>query len=101
MQTFAPNFSKAAQTSIRNQVFIREATAVCALERFHVARGDYPQQLDELVPGFMEKLPHDPSDGRPFRYQRLDGNHFLLYAPGWNGKDDGGNKLDWVWPRPR
>jgi hypothetical protein len=105
-----PNYSRAAQTLAHNQTMVNEAQIACALERYHLAHGEYPETLDALVPQFIEKLPHDLINGEPLKYQRKPDGKFLLYSIGWNEKDDGGvdsSKFksdqypfadgDWVW----
>jgi hypothetical protein len=106
-----PNFAKAWQTTAHNQTMVNEAQIACALERYHLAHGEYPETLDVLVPQFMEKIPHDIIGGEPLHYRRTDDGKFLLYSVGWNEKDDGGEKHqynnvgrgvdysqgDWVW----
>jgi len=104
-----PNFSKAAEVIARNQTFANEGQIVCALERFRLAHGGYPETLDALVPQFMEKIPNDMIGGQPLKYQRTSDGNFLLYSLGWNEKDEGGDVAhvkkgdvweygDWVWP---
>jgi hypothetical protein len=111
-----PNFIKAWQTTARNQTLVNEAQIVCALERYRLAHGEYPETLESLVPQFIEKLPHDiiggpPSPGsgaasQPLHYRREANGKFLLYSVGWNETDDGGQvsedreKGDWVWQYP-
>jgi hypothetical protein len=87
------------------------ARVACALERFRLAQGNYPETLDALQPRFIDALPHDVIGGQPLKYHRLDNEQFALYSVGWNGKDDGGavvfrtsaklsidlEKGDWVW----
>ena len=91
-----PNFIKAWQTAARNQTLVNEGQIVCALERYRLAHGEYPETLDALVPQFIEKLPHDIIGGQPLHYRRMDsfqapaGKEFLLYSVGWNETDDGG-----------
>ena len=108
-----PNFTRAAQTTAYNQTMVDEAQFVCALERYHLAHGEYPETLNALVPQFIEKLPHDiiggqPSQGsgsasQPLHYRRTSDSKFLLYSVGWNETDDGGiasdkmDQGDWVW----
>ena len=100
-----PNTAKATQTLAYNQTLVNEAQIVCALERFRLANGNYPETLDALVPPFIEKLPHDIIGGQPLHYHRTGDGKFLLYSVGWNETDDGGvpGKLsdpkhgDWVW----
>jgi hypothetical protein len=104
-----PNYTKATQRLAYNQTSANETLLACALERFRLARGEFPETLDALTPQFIEKLPHDLIGGQPLHYRRTDDGKFLLYSIGWNEKDDGGevalNKEgkedlengDWVW----
>lgn len=87
------------------------ARTAIALERFHLAHGEYSETLEALAPQFIEKIPHDIIGGQPLHYRRTDYGKFLLYAIGWNATDDGGqhippqiktggvdySKGDWVW----
>jgi hypothetical protein len=66
------------------------ARTACALERFRLAHGKYPEALDALAPQFIAKVPHDPIDGQPLHYRPTDDGQFILYSVGWNEKDDGG-----------
>jgi hypothetical protein len=104
-----PNFVKAIQTFARNQTSANEAAVACALERYRLVHGGYPETLNALAPQFIAKLPHDIIGGGPLRYGRTSGGQFVLYSVGWNGTDDGGvstptrngstdlEKGDWVW----
>jgi hypothetical protein len=79
------------------------------LERYHLARGEYPETLDALAPQFIQTIPHDLIGGQPLKYRREKGE-FVLYSVGWNQNDDGGvdglrkeglldiAKGDWAWP---
>ena len=98
-----PNFLRAVQTAARNQTLVNQAGVACALERYRLARGQYPNTLDLLTPQFVEKLPHDLIGGRPLQYRRTSEGGYLLYSVGWDEKDDGGvlgnsrEEGDWVW----
>jgi len=105
-----PNFSKAEQTTAHNQTMVNEAQIVCALERYHLAHGEYPASLDALTPQFIGNIPHDIIGGTPLIYRPTAGGKFALYSIGWNETDDGGqaappnqtggidySKGDWVW----
>lgn len=101
---FTPNCTAAIRTTAYNQPVVNEAQIACALERYRLAKGEYPPTLDTLVPAFIEKLPHDLIGGQPMHYRKTDDGKFLLYSLGWNEKDDGGikgtinsNSGDWVW----
>jgi hypothetical protein len=98
-----PNWTKAVQTFAFEQTKADEAQIVCALERYRLARGNYPETLNELVPQFIDKLPHDIIGGQSLKYRRTSDGQFLLYSVGWNETDDGGKfnssyeQGDWVW----
>jgi len=70
------------------------AATVAALERYRVARGAYPQQLENLVPEFIERLPRNVIDGSLPRYSRIDPDHFKLTFPILK-KDD--PSAVWTW----
>lgn len=104
----------AASATVRKiaiiQTSIDLARVACALERYRLAHGEYPESLDALAPQFIEKLPHDIINGQPLHYRRTDDGKFVLYSVGWNENDDGGTvgltkngsavdleTGDWVW----
>jgi hypothetical protein len=104
-----PNWTRACQVLARNQTMANQALIACALERYRLAHGDYPESLETLSPQFIEKIPHDIIGGQPLKYRRLAADKFLLYSVGWNETDDGGlappsnptnwnfDQGDWVW----
>jgi hypothetical protein len=97
------------------QVRLDETRIACALERYRLAHGDYPDSLDALAPAYIDALPHDIMTGDPYHYRLRPDGAFLLYSVGWNQVDDGGRVVhqkkksnaidykegDWVWPTPR
>ena len=85
-----PNFTKAFQTTAHYQTLINETQIACALERYRLAHGEYPQTLNALVPQFIQILPHDLIGSQPLHYRRTSDGKFLLYSVGWNETDDGG-----------
>ncbi len=103
-----PNFPKAIKTCAFNQTLANQALIVCALERFKLAHGSYPETLVALAPQFIEKIPADIIGGQPLHYRRAPDGKFLLYSVGWNETDDNGSpgtladvkNGDWVWQYP-
>jgi hypothetical protein len=107
-----PAISSTVRKSAAIQVSIDLARVACALERYRLAHGEYPETLEALAPQFIGKLPHDIIGGQPLHYRRTDDGKFLLYSVGWNETDDGGQvvlkpdgsedreKGDWVWQYP-
>ena len=57
--------------------------------------GQLPARLDDLVPGYLPRLPIDPmarGGTTPLRY-RATGDDPLIYSVGENGLDDGGSDV--------
>jgi hypothetical protein len=100
-----PNLSKAAQATAHNQTSANEAQIACALERYHLSHGEYPETLEAMVPEFLIKVPVDVIGGAPLHYRREADGTFLLYSVSWNESDDNGSpgkdwndtNGDWVW----
>jgi hypothetical protein len=93
----------------RAQTTTDQAAIACALERYRLANGQFPENLQALVPRFAARMPNDVITGEPFKYRRADDGRFVLYSVGWNEKDDGGvpgktmfddTEGDWVWEYP-
>jgi hypothetical protein len=101
-----------AEKCARGQACADLARVACALERYRLANGQFPETLEALGPKFIEKLPHDIINGQPLKYRRTDDGQFVLYSVGWNETDDGGtvgltkqgnpewHEGDWVWRYP-
>ena len=109
-KSLVPSGAKASVRALRAQTHCRIAVAVIALERYRLRHKRFPASLNELVPDFVSEMPIDYMDGKPLRY-RLDGDQFVLWSVGRNGKDDGGTprsqpNFSWmlgpddVWPQP-
>ncbi|MEI9866493.1 MAG: hypothetical protein WDN00_18450 [Limisphaerales bacterium] len=94
------------------QASIDLALIACALERYRLAHGEYPDTLDMLAPQFIAQLPHDIINGEPLHYRRTEDGQFILYSVGWDEKDNDGKIFftkagsvdrengDWVWQYP-
>jgi hypothetical protein len=90
------------------------AQVACALGRYRISHGEYPDSLAGLSPQFMGDVPHDVVSGQPLKYHRTNDGRFVLYSIGWNETDDSGKvvfkdtpphsvdirKGDWVWEYP-
>ena len=107
-----PTMARAAQKCAAGQTYADLARVACALERYRLANGQFPETLEALAPKFIEQLPHDIINGQPLKYHRTEDGQFVLYSVGWNETDDGGkialtksgsydpNHGDWVWRYP-
>jgi hypothetical protein len=101
-----PALGKLTSKASTAQVACDQAALACALERFRLANQRFPENLNQLLPRFAVSLPNDCITGKPYIYQRISDEQFLLYSVGWNESDDGGkpgerlfdlSSADWVW----
>ena len=101
-----PALGKTSIKAASAQTAVNEAALACALERYRLAKGQYPATLQALVPQFVASLPNDVVTGEPYKYVPADDGQFKLYSVGWNESDDGGTpgrtlfddkEGDWVW----
>lgn len=98
-----------------SQTRVDEAVVACALDRYWLAHGEFPENLDAITPQFIAKMPYDVINGEPLHYRRTADGQYVLYSVGWNQTDDGGQiamngvyqdfyQGDWVWfsqPQPQ
>ncbi len=112
---FLPALGTCAKKAAYTQAATDMARTACALERYKLANGNYPETLDALVPQFISQVPRDVIGGQPLKYRRTEEGKFVLYSIGWNEVDDGGvlvfrkdhpqsidsEKGDWIWQYSR
>jgi hypothetical protein len=72
-----------------------------SLAAYRADHGSYPARLTELTPKYAAEVPTDLFNDGELHYRR-EGEGFLLYSVGVNGKDDGAkgcedrrNNEDW------
>jgi hypothetical protein len=84
------------------QTAVNQGIIACALERFRLANGKYPETLDALVPTSLPGIPRDVVVGRPMIYENAGDEHFVLRGVGPNQIDDRKKPAsdDWVWSFP-
>ena len=82
---------KDLDTSVQRQK-ARQATVVTALAAQAYLRDhqEYPLQLEELVPAYLDAVPIDPTDrqGKAVRYRRDSPTTALIWSVGPDGKDE-------------
>jgi hypothetical protein len=101
-----PALSRVIQRGATGQTLFNQAVIACALERYRLAKGAYPDNLEALpAAGLITMLPQDVITGQPMKYKKISDQEYVLYSVGWNGTDDGGKSGktlfddagDWVW----
>lgn len=107
-----PSLNPTLQKSAVAQTTVRQIATACAIERFRQARGQFPENLQELLPNFLKEVPQEVVTEAPLVYRRNGETGYILYSRGWNNTDEGGSMAkgpgksetpdlqngDWVWP---
>jgi len=88
-----PGMDNVAVGDLRIRALLSLAGTALAIERYRLATGKVPGQLEELVPQYLERVPTDPFNSQPIRY-RCPGPGYLLYSVGTDGHDNGGRERD-------
>jgi len=77
-------------SNYRVRCSIDAAVTMFALHEYRRRHGEYPETLAALVPDDLVSVPLDCADHQPLRYRR-EGDSFILYSIGQDGRDDGGS----------
>lgn len=88
-----PALRSAAEADDRTAQAARHRELFLALALCRAERGRYPATLAELSPEFLPAVPDDLFADRPLTY-RAEGEGYLLYSVGPNGKDEAGRWYD-------
>ncbi|MBI4662407.1 MAG: ABC transporter permease subunit [Verrucomicrobia bacterium] len=72
------NFENFAFEFAQHQTWVNQAILACALERYWLARGQYPETLDALVPEYVTQLPRDAISGGIPAHRRTSNGRFTL-----------------------
>jgi len=71
---------------------LRLLIAELALRCYQSDKARAPTSLEQLVPGYLQRVPVDPFRDNPMIY-RVKGTNWLLYSVGEDGVDDGGKPV--------
>jgi hypothetical protein len=100
---------------IYSQTVINQATIACALERYRIEKGSYPESLDDVKLADGKPLPVELLTGKPMSYRRTSNGKYALWSSSFDEKNHGGQRVldkknpektrfksedyagDWVW----
>lgn len=85
-----PSHDVVAMVAGRVLATTRVARTALAIEQYRAAEGDWPHELAQLTPRFIEAVPEDPFTGQPLQYHVTSGGGYKLYSIGEDGVDDRG-----------
>jgi hypothetical protein len=91
LREFMPALNRTIELDVADMARILTTRAAVAVERYRLAAGQLPGQLDDLVPRYLDRVPQDPFDGRPLRYTKLE-KGYVIYSVGTDGEDNGGKE---------
>jgi hypothetical protein len=90
IMVFMPASGRLNQIAYRYKLHTEALITVTALFRYKLDKGQYPENLNELVTtGYLKNLPMDCFSDKPLVYKKT-GDNFLLYSYGPDCIDDGG-----------
>lgn len=77
----------AAHTRVQSELAAIRLVVAC--RRYEIDHGELPPALDALVSDYLDAVPSDPFDGKPFRYDR---ERAVVYSIGADLIDGGGSQ---------
>lgn len=84
-----PALGRIIEVNANYETRLDQGAVATAIERYRLAQGAPPDQLEALVPGYLGNVPLDPYDEQSLRYRR-EGEGYVLYSIGDNLADEGG-----------
>jgi hypothetical protein len=90
LYALVPSTINVAPKAVRSANQLNLAVLACALERYQLQNGKYPEHLTALVPQYLQKLPMDTVTGRDMIYKPTADGRFMIYSVGYDGVDNGG-----------
>lgn len=92
-----PAIDRVSDAQVRSTAEARSAVVGIACERFRVKHNRWPNDLAELVPGFLAAVPLDPYSGEPLRFAKSDAGCVVFSV----GKDRSGAAGEFDAPDPQ
>ncbi len=92
-----PAFDRVFASELRIRTQLDLARTALAVERFRLANLRLPEELEEVVPAFLDRVPADPwNGGKPLSYRVKENGEFVVYSYGKNKTDEKGEEMkDW------
>ena len=88
-----PAVSAAADAEDRGAMQFELIRLAFALAAYRADHGSYPAKLADLAPKYVAEVPKDIFNAAELHYRR-EGEGYLLYSVGVNGKDDGAKSYE-------
>jgi hypothetical protein len=82
------------QNEQRHRAMLRLLAIELGLIAYRENHNQWPDELESLVPHFLDDIPVDPFSNSRFVFRQYD-DSYVLYSIGPNGRDDGGLFREW------
>ncbi|MBI2421909.1 MAG: hypothetical protein HYV27_03685 [Candidatus Hydrogenedentes bacterium] len=92
LTVFQPSIASISNNGRGTKTQLDLAMVAAAVERYRLAEGALPNELEALTPVYLDAVPPDrfAQHGAKLRYAPGDSGKFTVYSVGLNGKDDSG-----------
>lgn len=87
-----PGFKKYYVRCMSRDAHLALCDLAPAMTAYKSATGNYPGNLDALVPNYIDRVPADPFDGKPLKMKPVNGG-VELYSPGPDARYEYNDKL--------
>ncbi|MCK5595128.1 hypothetical protein KAI19_03005 [bacterium] len=84
-----PALERAIEHAVRIEAVTDMTITILALELYKREKGQYPENLDGLVPEYLQVIPKDSFTTKPLVYRKVN-DKYILYSCGVDMDDDGG-----------
>ena len=62
-----PSISRYVVQELKKNAKLNASWTAVVVQRYRLAKGEYPEKLSQLVPHYLEMVPSDPFDGYEIR----------------------------------
>jgi hypothetical protein len=91
---YAPSMESPVVCRDRDSMRFEVTKLAFAVAAYRADRGSYPATLAELLPQYLAEVPKDVFNNDSDLHYTRQGDGYLLYSVGQNGRDDGGKGFD-------
>jgi hypothetical protein len=82
------NLSNILESKCKVECLAAATRLILACNAYKITSHELPDALESLVPKYMDSIPLDPYDGKPFRYSK---SKAIVYSVGKDLKDSSGS----------
>jgi len=89
VRMLVPAVAEAYDHVLTAHLFSAACETALAVERYRIATGQMPTNLQDLVPGYIQAIPEDYFGEGALKFKEFE-QGYIVYSVGKDGQDDGG-----------